>query len=184
MDESMQFFTNSVFGHNIYTGVRTRVIVIHQGRLLLLEPVKPGDGWRLPGGGLEPDESLAECGEREVLEETGIQVKVRSVAFLREFVVPKYCPIPEKDDRIGYALEVYQYAAPLNDQTEPRKEGPNGQLPHWIPVDQVSSLPLWPKELKTLADFLCAGHSPRGVPCFVSRLESPDTPGPQAIDFA
>ncbi len=84
-----------IFSHNIYENVRTRIIVIHMGKLLLLEPSEIGPGWRLPGGGLEPNESLAECGEREVMEETGIEVKVSSVAFLREFVVPKYCVIDE-----------------------------------------------------------------------------------------
>lgn len=51
-----------------------RGIVKHDGKYLLVELKK----WRiftLPGGRREPGEALADCVEREVLEETGIIVK-------------------------------------------------------------------------------------------------------------
>src|SRR5713226_231301 len=98
----------SIFSHNIYENLRSRVIVFHGSKLLLLEPVEAGTGWQLPGGGLEPNESLSECGEREVLEETGIAVRVTGVAFLREWVVPKYCVV-QGGAGIGFGLEVYLY---------------------------------------------------------------------------
>src|SRR5579859_1044402 len=87
----------SILSHNIYENIRTRVVVAYAGKLLLLAPIEVGAGWQLPGGGLEPNESLAECGEREVYEETGIQVKVTAIAFLREWVVPKYCVLRGQD---------------------------------------------------------------------------------------
>src|SRR5215217_5043650 len=141
----------SIFSHNIYDNVRTRVIITQARKLLLLEPYKPGAGWQLPGGGLEINESLAECGEREVFEETGIAVKVTNVAFLLEWVVPKYCTVPGEEG-IGFGLEVYLYAQPVTDQLEPRLEHPQAQRAHWILLDEVPALPLWPKQLKTLAD--------------------------------
>lgn len=169
-----------MFENNIYENVRTRVIVLHQNRMLLLSPDRPGAGWRLPGGGLFPNESLAECGEREVMEETGIAVRVDRVAFLREFVVPKYCPVPEVEGE-AFSLEVHLYAAPTTDQIEPRPESPDAPMPHWIPFDKVSALPLWPKELKTLALALASGNSPQAVPSFVSGWESPDAPAPDVV---
>ncbi len=80
----------SVFNHNIYDNIRTRAIVISQGHILLEPSPDDEQGWTCPGGGLEPNESLADCSKREVLEETGIAVTVDSVAFLREWVVPRY----------------------------------------------------------------------------------------------
>src|SRR5258706_14802194 len=144
----------SIFSHNIYENVRTRVIVTYDGKLLLLEPLDSESGWRLPGGGLEYNESLMECGEREVFEETAIKIKATSVAFLREWVVPKYCIVPDSQNSIGYGLEVYLYAHPVTDQLQPRAENPDAQKPHWIPLALVPALPLWPKELKTLAPYL------------------------------
>jgi ADP-ribose pyrophosphatase YjhB (NUDIX family) len=166
-----------MFTHNVYDNIRTRVIVVNAGRMLLLEPEASDDGWRLPGGGLEMNESLTECGEREVMEETGIAVKVTNVAFLREFVVPKYCTIPE-GDAVAYSMEVYLYGHTIDDALETRRENPQRPDAHWIPLDQVALLPLWPKELKTLANLLASGTSPFGIPSFVSKLESPDTPAP------
>jgi 8-oxo-dGTP pyrophosphatase MutT (NUDIX family) len=82
-----------IFSHDIYDNIRTRTLVLRDGCILLHPPGKEGDiwgsgAWGLPGGGLEPHESLAECARREVLEETGIVVRVGPIAFLREWVVP------------------------------------------------------------------------------------------------
>src|SRR5436305_829740 len=139
-----------IFSHNVYENIRTRVIVLHERNLLLLEPYEPGAGWQVPGGGLELNESLAECCTREVFEETGIIVEVTRVAFLREWVVPKYTTALEPGEGTGFGLEIYFYAYPLTEQLEPRIERFNGQKPHWIPLARVPDLPLWPRELKTL----------------------------------
>jgi 8-oxo-dGTP diphosphatase len=48
-----------------------------EGRVLLLRHTYRGNKpWGLPGGGLRPGESLEECLQREVLEETGLRVEV------------------------------------------------------------------------------------------------------------
>jgi 8-oxo-dGTP pyrophosphatase MutT (NUDIX family) len=46
------------------------------GRILLTRRADNGQ-WCLPGGGMEPGESAAEACEREVLEETGLSVRVK-----------------------------------------------------------------------------------------------------------
>lgn len=47
-----------------------------RGRILLTCRAHNGQ-WCLPGGGMEPGESAAEACEREVLEETGLRVRVK-----------------------------------------------------------------------------------------------------------
>jgi 8-oxo-dGTP pyrophosphatase MutT (NUDIX family) len=63
-----------------------RGIVIHDGKLLLMERWRPGMHYfSIPGGGIEPDETPEECVEREILEETSVQVSVgRQVLELRD----------------------------------------------------------------------------------------------------
>lgn len=60
------------------------LIVRDDGRVLLgLRRGSHGSGtWALPGGHLEPGESIADCAVREVAEETGLSVSdVRHVGF-------------------------------------------------------------------------------------------------------
>src|SRR5262245_45914852 len=172
-----------IFNHNVYDSIRTRVIVLHRARMLLLPPPRDGEGWQVPGGGLEQNESLSECAVREVFEETGLHIQVASIAFLREWVVPRHCVLPDEPEGIGYALEVFLYAYPAGTETALRPEMPGVGHPRWIPLAAIPQLPLWPKELKTLAASLLAGAEVYGVPSFVSQLESPLAAAP-TVNFA
>lgn len=49
-----------------------------EGRVLLIQRSDNGN-WSLPGGAMDPGESLRACAERETLEETGIVVEVTGV---------------------------------------------------------------------------------------------------------
>lgn len=171
----------SIFNHHIYDNIRTRVIIIHDQAMLLLPPFDAASAWRLPGGALEPGESLADCAAREVYEETGLAVSVQSIAFLREWVVPTYCSLPDAAGRIGYGLEVSLYASPQHPITTLRPESPTEPTPCWVAWADIPTLPLWPKELKALAIALDSGTRVMGVPSFVSQLEHPLTiPSPIA----
>ncbi|MER8188042.1 NUDIX domain-containing protein [Kitasatospora sp. NPDC094015] len=54
------------------------VVVGDDGRVLLQRRTDNGM-WALPGGKMEIGESLADCGVRETLEETGIQVDITGI---------------------------------------------------------------------------------------------------------
>ena len=66
--------------------VAVGAIVIHQDRVLLVQRGKPpGVGlWTVPGGRLEPNETLAQAVAREVREETGLVVEVGALACVVE----------------------------------------------------------------------------------------------------
>jgi ADP-ribose pyrophosphatase YjhB (NUDIX family) len=172
----------SIFNHNIYDNIRTRVIVLHEGCILLHPPQEEGSAWRLPGGGLVPQESLAECASREVFEETGIRTHISGVAFLREWVVPRYCAVPNGREEVGFGLEVYFYGHPISKPSEPRPERADTPAACWIRVEEIPNLPLWPKEVKALASTLLSGATVYGVPSFVSQFESPwEMPGEPVV---
>ena len=182
-----------MFTHNIYRNIRTRVIIVRDGRMLLHGPCEDQMGGRdcyrlLPGGGLEPNESLCECGEREVYEETGLRVRVTSLAFIGEWVVPKSLPtevarqqgaslwFPDSSDGKGlpeyaYGLEVYLWGEiPEGSPTEAKPGDKNitGGIAEWVPLEQVLKEPLFPTELKALARDLAEGRAAVGVPVFAS----------------
>ena len=73
--------TQILYGERIGKQGKIRVgcsaaIFDERGRLLLTRRAD-NDQWCLPGGGMEPGESAAEACEREVLEETGLSVRVK-----------------------------------------------------------------------------------------------------------
>jgi len=58
----------------LWPSTSVSVVAVHNGRLLT---VTTGSTYMLPGGVVEPGERLHEAAERETLEETGLEVRVR-----------------------------------------------------------------------------------------------------------
>ena len=56
-------------------------LVVNDGRVLF---VREGGTWLLPGGRLQPGETLAEGAAREVREETGVAIVVKTLAAIAE----------------------------------------------------------------------------------------------------
>lgn len=70
--------------HRISAGV----LALRDNRILLVRHLRPGihDFWAGPGGGVEGVEELHEAAAREALEETGISVAIRAMAYIDELV--------------------------------------------------------------------------------------------------
>lgn len=57
------------------TDLGTSIVVLHEGRVLLIQR-EDAAVWGLPGGQVEPSESVAQAARREVREETGLIVRL------------------------------------------------------------------------------------------------------------
>src|SRR5918912_3634865 len=62
--------------------IRYQGAIIRDHQVLLLKQVEHASGrsyWQIPGGGIEADETEEQCVQREMLEETGLEVQVDSL---------------------------------------------------------------------------------------------------------
>ena len=123
------------------------------GALLLVRHDKPGQEtyWVLPGGRLEPGETIPECAERELLEETGLEGRFVGVLYVSEFF---------SEDRhtvdVTARVEVAEAGEAQLGSDPEAAEGSEATLQElrWVvsgDLEEISLLPGWVKE-KLLED--------------------------------
>lgn len=108
------------------------VVIVDDGRLLLIQRGRePQRGlWAVPGGKVEPGETMRAAARREAAEETGLEVEVGDVTWVGEVIDPGYhlVIIDFEASVVGGKLEAADDAADVR----------------WVPLDQASDYPLTP----------------------------------------
>jgi 8-oxo-dGTP diphosphatase len=128
--------------------LRCSAIVFRGDQLLLLRRRRNGgEEWVLPGGHPRPQEGTAACAQREVLEETGLRVDAKRVAFLLETADPAGA---------RRLVELVFLAAERNGPVQPHT-AEAGLEPVFVPVEDTPALVLRPP----LAGYLRGLHRAR-----------------------
>jgi len=106
------------------------IVFDDQGRVLLVERGKPpGVGlWSIPGGRLEPAETLAQAVAREVREETGLVVEVG----------PLGCVVERIGDDFHFVILDY-LARAIGGSLAAASDA---RAARWVSSDELASLPL------------------------------------------
>lgn len=128
-------------------GVRVGAVVEREGALLLVRHRKPGRNpyWVLPGGRLEPGETIPECASREVAEETGLAAGFSGILYVSEFRREGRHTI---DVVARMALEGEDEASLGSDPEVAPGEEPTLTELRWVSIEDLRETALLPDSIK------------------------------------
>jgi 8-oxo-dGTP pyrophosphatase MutT (NUDIX family) len=122
------------------------VVVDEAGRVLLQRRTDNGK-WALPGGKMELGESLAGCGVRETLEETGIEVEVTGI--VGTYTNPGHV-FAYDDGEVRQEFSICLLARPVGGELRVSDESFEVA---WFAPDETDRLPMVESIRKRLADW-------------------------------
>ncbi len=113
-------------GYNVGVGGA----VVHDGRLLMVRRAsRRGRGnWQVPGGFIEPDETIEQAVVREVAEESGVTAEVEGIVALRN----RYAP------DVDNSLYIVLLLRPLSG--EPKPDGHEVDRAGYFSLDEIRAL--------------------------------------------
>jgi 8-oxo-dGTP diphosphatase len=117
-------------------------VIVEDDRLLLIKRGQPpGKGrWSLPGGRVEPHETLEDAVRRELTEETGIDVEPTGLLGTAERIAP------------GWHYVILDFSAEIVPNGKPLVAGDDADAVRFVPISEVLGLPLVDGLAQWLAD--------------------------------
>ncbi len=124
------------------------LVVVRRGqRFLLTQERKYGSTWSLPGGRVEPGETLVNAAVREVHEETGVPVRIDGI--LR---------VEHAPTEANVRMRVLFTGTPLDD-TAPKTIADDESLgAAWLTLDEIREKKLRGAELRALLESIESGR--------------------------
>ena len=126
--------------HRISAGA----LVVHEGRVLMVRHQRAGryDFWVAPGGGVQGAETLNQAAEREVREETDLQVQTSRLLYVEEFFSPetRHCRFWLLATFVGGQL----------DTSAPEARDEHIVQAAWLTPDELQARTVFPEFLQAL----------------------------------
>jgi len=128
-----------------------RGILVQNGKVLLVQDIRPGQGhYFLPGGSVEPGESVKAALLREWGEELGWPIEVGSFRGCLEHTWSYY----RKEDAENVTVYEMNYLFSVKASEKNLSEDPISKEAHlkfsWIPLSHLSNINILPQPLKSM----------------------------------
>jgi ADP-ribose pyrophosphatase YjhB (NUDIX family) len=131
------------------------VVVVNDAGELLLIRRTDNNNWALPGGAMDPGESLVDAARRETAEETGVQVQITGLVGI--YTDPRHVILYTSDGEVRQEFSVVFTARPVGGQPTP--SGESSEV-HWVPPDAVASLAMDRSMRMRIAHYLAGNEKP------------------------
>lgn len=131
-------------------------VIVRNGALLLVEfDDASGLHYNLPGGGLEPGETLREAAAREVREEVNADVDVGRLLLTWEYAPKRVNAKYGTQAKVVFAFECHLRAG--QEPSLPARPDPNQTGVRWVPFEHLPTVALLPDVAAELVDALTRG---------------------------
>ncbi|MBI2151535.1 NUDIX hydrolase [Candidatus Woesearchaeota archaeon] len=129
--------------------IRVGALLFKDNLILMVKHVNPKNGyvwWVPPGGGINNNETIFECAEREAFEEVGLKIKSRNIAYLRQFIYEEF----QQNN-----IDIYITADILGGKETMSNMYGKGQDEHfikelkWFSEEELKQVNVFPKILQT-----------------------------------
>ncbi|MBA2691061.1 MAG: NUDIX domain-containing protein [Rubrobacter sp.] len=124
-------------------GIRVGAVLRRGDSILLVRHEKPGAApyHVLPGGRLEPGETIPECAERELLEEANLTAEFSEILHVSEFMAEGRHTV---DITVAMDISDGEEASLGHDPEVPEGEAPTLADVEWVAVEDVESMDFRP----------------------------------------